>query len=321
MSAGARAPLVGITGVTGFIGGHLVRQALAAGLRVRALRRASSDTGRLEGLGIEWTDGDIRELPTWERFLPGLDAVIHLAASGVTKIDDAFDAVHVNLPSIAHLFRCAAEAGVARIVLAGTCMEYGSTGERNPWQGLREDDPLAPTNAYAAAKAAASMIVAALARDLEREVFLLRPFYAYGPGDPAQRLVPAVIRMAAGGGKIRTTDGRQVRDFVHVDDVARAFLLAARARWPGGKGDHRLRIVNVGTGQATPLWKVIERIAVLCGRDPAEVELGAVPHRPHEMWRLVADVAMAEELLGWRARIPLEEGLAATVADAVGRLR
>jgi nucleoside-diphosphate-sugar epimerase len=160
--------------------------------------------------------------------------------------------------------------------------------------------------------------VAALARDLALEVFLLRPFYAYGPGDPANRLVPAVIRMASGGGPIRTTDGRQVRDFVHVEDVARAFLLAARARWPGGTGDHRMRVVNVGTGRPTPLWKVIERIAVLCRRDPGEIQLGAIPHRANEMWRLVADTALAEEVLGWRPRIGLEEGLAATVAHALG---
>jgi nucleoside-diphosphate-sugar epimerase len=123
--------------------------------------------------------------------------------------------------------------------------------------------------------------------------------------------------MASSGAPIRTTDGRQVRDFVHVDDVARAFLLAARARWPGGTGDHQLRAVNVGTGRATPLWKVVERIAVLCGREPSEIQLGAIPHRGNEMWRLVADPTMAEELLGWRPHVSLEEGLAATVRDAL----
>lgn len=310
--------LVGITGVTGFIGSHLLKLAAAGGAPVRALRRATSHPGPVEGLPAEWVVGDMRRADTWDRFLPGCETVIHLAAAGVTKIDDVFDAVHVNLPALAHLLEAAARHGVRRLVLAGTCMEYGATGDRIGGRGLREDDPLAPLNAYGASKAAATKIVGVLGRDLGLEVFLLRPFYAYGPGDPANRLIPSVVRMALSGAPIRTTGGRQVRDFVHIDDVARAFLLAARVPWPGGADDRDVRVVNVGTGEGTSLSDLVLRLAALCGRRAAEVELGAVPHRRREMWRLVADCRAAGELLGWKAEIGLEEGLEDLVRRARG---
>jgi len=308
-----------VTGATGFIGTHVLRKAVAAGYQVRALCRENSNRRRVEHLPVEWIVGDIATTASWDELLDGADSLVHLAAAGVANLNDAFDAVRTNLPSHLLLFQAAARHGVRRLVLAGSCFEYGRTGDRIGLRGLREDDPLDPMNAYAAAKAAATLLAGPLTRDLGLECFILRPFHTYGEGELATRLIPAVIHACQAGQPVRTTDGRQVRDLVHVGDVAEAFLRAIQADWSQASQEPGTCVINVGTGRGTSIRAAVECLARLCGRDPAEVEFGAIPHRPHEMWRLVADVSAALRVLGWQPTANLESGLAEVVHDLQGR--
>jgi nucleoside-diphosphate-sugar epimerase len=303
--------LVALTGATGFIGRAILPRLGAAGLPVRAL--AHRPEAIPPGHDVEWQVGDIRDEVTWDRLLVGVDVVVHCASAGVFNLRAVAENVQTNLPAFTGLMQAAHRHGVRRVVLAGSSFEYGRTGDAVADRGLRETDPLDPTSVHAATKAAIALLAGPLSDELQVETVLLRPFHVYGPGEPAGRLIPAVIAAALGTGPVRTTDGRQVRDLVHLDDVAGAFVAAATA--PRVRTDEsHLGVFNIATGVATPLAEVIRHLAAVC-RVPAErLQIGAVPHRAREMWRLVADVGRARDVLGWSPRVAWRDGLADLVA-------
>lgn len=305
--------ILAITGGSGFIGSHVVTMALSGGHTVRALYRKPTPPSFPANPRLVWIRGDIASAKSWDELLAGCDALIHLGASGVANLNDAFDAVHTNLPAHAYLLQAAARHGVQRLVVAGSCFEYGRVGERIGNRGLLESDPLDPVNAYAAAKAAATLLLRPLTRDLGLQCFILRPFHIYGSGEMPSRLIPSVIRAALSGSPIRTTDGRQIRDLVHVDDVAEAFLRATTVKW--AQTEPGTCVLNLSSGLQTPLRSVIELLVRGCGRDPSLIEFGAVAHRPHEMWRLVGDPGAAARVLDWRCTVTLREGLEKLIHD------
>lgn len=306
--------LIALTGGTGFIGRHLLRVLLGQGVRVRALHRPASSLPPEFLESIEWVEGNMTDEDSWHRLAAGADVVIHLGAAGVANLRDPIAALDQNLPAYRLLLAAAARQGVRRVIVAGSCFEYGSTGDTLLPDGrLRESDPLAPVNAYAASKAAGTLLLGPLSRDLGLECVVLRPFHTYGEGEPAARLLPFVIESALAGREVATTDGRQIRDLVHVTEVAAAFARAASFAWPlPGPGS---LVLNLGTGEAVSLREVIAALVAHCDRGPELIRFGAVPHRPNEMWRLVADPTAAAEVLGWRSQVSWREGVAAMVAS------
>ena len=296
-----------VTGVTGFIGGNLLLAALGRGWSVRALYRSPARIERFAGLPVDWVLGEMVNPDVWSRLLPGCKAVIHLAASGVADLTDVFAGISVNSVAIAHLLYACRASGVRRVVLAGSCFEYGRTGDRIGERGLRETDPLEPVNPYAGSKAAGTQIAQALAVTLGLEVAILRPFHVYGPLEPSNRLIPYVIRAARAGDVIRTTGGDLWRDLVHVHDVVEAFLLAATTPWP--HGEPGVVVLNVGSGLAIRLRDLITDLVGWCGRDPSAIRFGELAYRPNEVRRYVADPSRCLELLGFRPRVKLREGL------------
>jgi len=303
---------IALTGATGFIGRAILPRLTDAGLNVRAL--AHRPEAVPPGSPAEWQVGDIRDEIVWDRLLLGVDVVIHCASAGISNLRAVDENVQTNLPAFTGLMQGAKRHGVRRVVLAGSSFEYGRTGDAVGGRALCETDALDPTSVHAATKAAIALLAGPLSDELQVETVLLRPFHVYGPGEPAGRLIPCVIAAAVGGGPVRTTDGRQVRDLIHLDDVAAAFVAAATA--PRLRTDESyLSVFNVATGVPTPLADVIHHIGSLCRVTGDRLQMGAVPHRAREMWRLVADVSRARTVLGWTPRVAWRDGL----ADLVGR--
>jgi nucleoside-diphosphate-sugar epimerase len=141
-------------------------------------------------------------------------------------------------------------------------------------------------------------------------VVIVRPFNAYGPGQPQQALIPSAIQAALRGQNFPMTPGEQRRDFIYVDDVVSGFVAAAMA--DSIKGGH----LDLGTGRATSVRHVVQRIFALCGGG-GQPKVGALPYRPGVVWESVANANRTELLSGWRARIELDEGLRATI-EALG---
>jgi len=298
-----------ITGATGFIGSHVARAFVHAGDRVAALVRPASDRARLRDLAaeLEFVPGDLNDLDGVRRTAAALrpELCVHLA----------WYAVPGKYPSALENLECAhatqelalalARGGCRRLVGVGSCAEYDTD-----LGYLSEASPLRPRNLYAATKAATQLTLEQLARRLPIEIAWARLFYQYGPHEPETRLVAAVIRSLLRGERARTTRGEQVRDYLHVTDVAAAVRAVALAGLCG--------VVNVGSGQPVSVAALVGTIARLMGR--AELlELGALPTDPDEPRFVCANNRRLREQTPWAPRYDLEQGLRDTIAWWEGR--
>ena len=285
-----------VTGGAGFIGSHVVEALLARGDEVTVIDDLS--TGKRENVpaGATLVEHDIRQ-----PFEVAADVVFHLAAQADVRVsvaDPAFDA-EVNVLGSVRVLEAARLAG-AQVVFASTGGAIYGECERP----AREDDERHPLSPYGISKLAGEEYLAGYNRLHGTRHVALRYGNVYGPRqDPhGEAGVVAIFFSRLREGKPLTVfgDGRQTRDYVHAEDVARATLLAAAAE--GG-------IFNVGTGLET---SVLE-LARLCGRAAgAEPELVHAPARAGELQRSFLDPGRAERELGFRAEVALEEGLRRT---------
>lgn len=303
MSALPAGTRVLVTGAGGFIASHLIPRLLDAGCRVLAQEpeplagRLAAFAGRIERLDGAWSEP--RTEAAAAQFAPEL--VFNLA--GYTDQSHSRDndrrQFEDHLGIALAVVRACFRSGLRRLVHAATNEEYGN----NPVPH-REDMREMPISAYSAAKAAVTQYLSMLARSEALPAVLVRPFLVYGPGQ-GRGLVHGIGQRALRGEAFDTTEGLQTRDFVYVDDVAAGLLAAATA--PGVEGG----IFNLGTGVETRVRDAVSRIAALAGGTP---RFGALPTRPGEMLRSVADPRRSAEQLGWRAGVSLDEGLRRTLA-------
>jgi len=297
-----------ITGSTGFIGRRLAVQLVEAGAEVWAGVFPGEPAGQVAGLPQEARriSLDVQDAASVRRAVEDAepDVVFHLAAVGVADPGvDPHLALAVNAGGTLHLLEVLKGRDVRRVLLVGTCYEYGA---REAAEGLD------PFNVYAASKVAAWAFGRMYWRAYGLPVVTVRPFQVYGPGQPAHTLVPAAIRAALAGEDLPMTPGMQERDFIYVDDVVAGMRAAAGA--PGIEGQS----LDLGTGQAHTVRQVVGRIWTMTGAR-GQMLPGALPYRPGEVMRLVADAARTARLTGWRARVGLEEGLRRTIEWSKGR--
>jgi nucleoside-diphosphate-sugar epimerase len=293
-----------LTGATGFIGSQVARALVRDGCEVHALVRPGSKLlSRLDDLRgkISVVEGDLtRPDELRARLAPlKLDTCVHMAwyvVPGeylVSPENTRMLAASIDLASIL------ADVGCQRFVGAGTNFEYaGDAGY------LSETSPLAPNSLYAASKVALYEVLTQMAKLRGFGFAWARIFYQYGPFESEKRLVPAVIRPLLGGGEARVTAGEQVRDFLHVEDVASAIAVVTQSRLEGA--------VNIGSGNPITVRDLCLTIADLTG-GRARLALGAIPYRPGDPMFVCAN---AEKLraLGWKPRYDLRSGLESTIA-------
>lgn len=296
-----------VTGATGFIGCRLVRWLVEAQAQVyagaapgEAVERVDALPARAERLIFDLRDAQAVQAAVAES---APQVVVHLAAVGVTDpgVDPGL-ALAVNTGGTLHLLEALKGRDVRRVVLAGTCHEYGA---REAVEGLD------PFNAYAASKVAAWAFGRMYWRAHGLPVAVVRPFQAYGPGQPAHTLIPAAIRAALAGEDFPMTPGEQQRDFIYVDDLVVGILAAAAA--PGIEGDS----LDLGTGRVRTVRQVVERVWAMT-KARGLVLVGALPYRSGAVMCLVADADRTARLTGWRAQVGLDEGLRCTIDWARG---
>jgi nucleoside-diphosphate-sugar epimerase len=289
-----------VTGATGFVGRHALRPLAERGFAVHAV------TGRrpppeLEDLAV-WHRADLLEPGGAERVIDAARPthLLHLAwYAEHGEFWDSLENVRWVEASLHLLLRFAA-AGGERAVVAGTCAEYDWS--RSPLS--EADSPLAPATLYGAAKHGLHVVAAALADRAGFELAWGRIFFVYGPHEDSRRLVASVARALARGERAPSSHGRQLRDFLNVEDLADAFAALAAADVTGA--------VNVAAGTSVSIREVVELLGELSGR-PDLVELGALPARPGDPDELSADVRRLRDEVGWRPRRSLEDGLRATL--------
>jgi UDP-glucose 4-epimerase len=296
-----------VTGGAGFIGSHLVRALLARGDQVRVLDDLSS--GRAEniaGLEVEFVLGDIRDPQVVRHTLRDCELVFHQAAMvGVPdSMVDPLGCYASNVTGSIHVLQAAREQGVRRVVLASSAAVYGQA------EGVVDESmPTLPVSPYGASKLAMEQIAQVYARGYGLETVCLRYFNAYGPrqspDSPYAAVIPTFVRkMLRGEAPAIEGDGKQTRDFVYVEDLVQANLLAAEARDAAGQ------VFNVAGGRRVSIVELGETLRSLLPGIPAS---GHGPEREGDIRHSAADLTRAEQALGYRPRTALKEGLRKTV--------
>jgi nucleoside-diphosphate-sugar epimerase len=289
-----------LTGASGFVGSHAIDPLLRAGHEVHAVSRSPRADGEVRWHSLDLHDRDA-VLDLLARVRPEL--LMHMAWYAEPG---AFWAAEENLDWVGatlRLLRCFRDCGGRRAVLAGTCAEY----EWGPASTLCSElhTPLRPATLYGTAKLATNQVAVAYAREHDLELAWGRIFFLYGPGEQPQRLLPSVARNLLAGRPAPTTNGMQVRDLMHVRDVAGGFVALLDSSVIGS--------VNIASGEGIELRNLIDLVAHASGH-PELLRLGALPQRPGEPEAIVADVERLRREVGFAPSVALQRGVAETVS-------
>jgi dTDP-glucose 4,6-dehydratase len=293
-----------VTGGAGFIGSRFAKRLAAGGDEVVVLDKLSYSGNRanLEGTPVEFVLGDICDSDAVAEAGAGCEAVVNFAAE--THVDrsilGATEFIETDVLGTYVLITWARDAG-ARLVQVSTDEVYGDVPEG---QSSREEDSLRPSSPYSASKAGGDLQVLAAVRTFEIDACVTRGANTYGPNQYPEKLVPLFVTNALDGEPLPVYgDGRQRREWLHVDDHCAAVELVLREGTVG-------EAYNIG-GDEHENISLTERIVELTGADPALVR--HVEDRPGHDRRYSLDDSKLRAL-GWSPQRSLDEGLAETVA-------
>jgi UDP-glucose 4-epimerase len=305
-----------VTGGAGYIGSIVAQQLLEAGHEVVVLDNLSRGHRAAVPEGATFAEVDLLDEESTRRALQdGFDGVMHFAAlalvaESVAHPERYHRGNHVGALNLLDAMR---EAGVRRLVFSSTCAVYGDP-ETVP---MHEDIPAAPVNAYGNSKLAIDRMIGDECRAHGLGAASLRYFNVAGArGDlgedhtPETHLIPLVLRAAAGvsdhvkvfGTDYPTRDGTAVRDYIHVEDLGQAHVMALEAAQRG-----RHAIYNLGTGHGYTVKEVVDAARRVTGKEiPAREE----PRRPGDPPELVASSDRIRDELGWQPEKDLDEMIA-----------
>lgn len=296
-----------VTGASGFIGSHLTRRLVSNGAEVTAVVKYSSviDNVRLSSVwdSIHVVEADLRNRDSLSQVATEWDAVFHLAA--YNHVGDSFTAVSESLECslIATANLLETLPGYGRFVYTSTSEVYGLQDS----VPFREDSLPAPISPYSVGKYAGELYSKMKRHQTGNPIVCVRPFNTFGPYQSEKAVIPELINRCLRGLPVRTTAGEQTREFNYVDNIVDG-LLAAAERTPPLED-----VVNLGSGEEIAIRDLVSKIHELCESTSA-LEIGALPYRPTEIWRMAADNEKAGSLLGWTPKVSFEQGLERTVA-------
>lgn len=305
-----------MTGADGFIGSHLVESLLARGESVTALVWYNSfgHIGWLDQIPRDLRSrltivaGDIRDRHQLGTLVAGSTHIIHLAALvGIPYSYQAADSyIQTNVTGTLNLLQAAQQTGAARVVIVSTSEVYGSA-QQLP---IAENHPRVGQSPYAASKIAAEELAFSFYRSYHLPVTIVRPFNTYGPRQSSRAIIPTIItQILAGQTQLQLGSLTPQRDLLYVKETADGLIAAAQAD-ESGIG----QVINLGTGTSYSVSELVSIISEIAGVQIA-VSTDATRVRPaaSEVDHLLADATKAETLLGWKASIPLRDGLRATI--------
>lgn len=298
-------PIV-VTGAAGFVGANLVRRLLHDGGDVHVLLRPGTRTWRLDSVmpHLDARSVDLEDRDGVDRAIAAIQPqiVFHLATHGAYPSQhDARRIFRTNVEGTINLVEACRRHGFRTFVNAGSSSEYGASE-----QPMCEDAPLRPNSHYAIAKAATTHYCAYRARSENLPIVTLRLFSVYGAWEEPTRLMPTLAMSLLDHRLPPLVSRSTARDFVHVDDVVDAFLLAA------DRPDLAGHVFNVGTGVQHTIEDVVHMALAITGQS-IEPVWNSMPARSWDATHWVADPSKAAARLQFRAALDLRAGLAHTL--------
>jgi nucleoside-diphosphate-sugar epimerase len=302
-----------VTGGAGFIGSHLVDRLLSEDFEVTILDDFSS--GQMQNISFNINSeefhlvrGDVRDIGLAKKAVEDVDAVFHEAAlvDVHLSIQNPILFNDVNLVGTLNLLKASLDSDVKRFIFASSAAVYGDSKPTRK----SENTPCEPISPYAVSKLAAENYVKVFSELYGLETVSLRYFNVYGPRQFAGSSYNAVItafinRLLSGQPPIIHGDGKQTRDFVHVDDVVSANMLALKSKNAVGE------VFVIANGTAISVYELAKRLQKITNTEHlkpifAEPRVGDIRH-------CSADISKAEKLLGFRPKIRLKDGLSSLV--------
>jgi nucleoside-diphosphate-sugar epimerase len=288
-----------VTGATGFIGSHTLSLLLQRGYEVHAV---SSKSAPAVDASVIWHQADLFDQASsarlFERIRP--THLLHLAwyvvPGKLISSDLNFDWVRSSI----ELLKLFQQQGGRRVVMPGSSYEYDwSYGYCHETR-----TPTVPNTVYGACKHALDVMAQAFCRSHQISYAWPRVFFLYGPNEHPDRLVSSVIRSVLEGQEARCSHGRQIRDYLYVQDVADAIVSVLDS---GVEGP-----INIGSGTVVTLRDIVVMIGRMLGREDL-IQLGAIPSRANDAPMVVADIERLTTEVKWQPSYMLEAGLAQTI--------
>jgi len=302
--------LVLVTGGAGFVGSHLTSALVKRGFRVRVLDNLSR--GRIEYIerfiqdgSVEFIDGDIRYPDTVTKCMKDVDYVFHEAAVCINRsLQYPQESLDINLYGSYNVFKIALDHGVKKVIFASSASVYGEP-QQIP---ISEDHPLNPLTPYCVSKISCEYLLRFLARQ-GLKYFILRYFNIYGPRQPTDAYYTSVIllfikNLLHGKPPVILGEGSQTMDFVHVDDVVQANLLAMKSPVTN-------EVVNIGSATQTSILDLAKMLINIMGADVEPI----FQKREILVKKRQADISKARKILGYTPTKDLATGLKELIED------
>lgn len=299
--------LVLVTGASGFVGSHLVKQLISKKSKVITL----SKKGYQPSLKIINEIGSVENFETLNKIVKKykISTIFHLAAQPIVEVGqiNPIATFEVNIKGTWNVLEAARENNIQKVIIASTVHVYGD----NPNVPFKEEYFPQPSRPYETSKACADLLAQSFADTYNLPVEIPRFVNIYGPGDfNFSRLIPKVIKSILTGEKPEVWDIGSVRDFLYIDDAINAYLMLAQKQLAGGK---RLRVFNFGTGKPIKIYDLVLKIIQLANKN-IKVKIENPPEeRFNEIKKQYVSVAKAKRELGWYPKVGLNEGLSKTI--------
>jgi nucleoside-diphosphate-sugar epimerase len=298
-----------VTGGAGFIGSHLTEELVRRGHRVRVAD--SFITGKRQNLahipGVELVEGDLADMSVATRAVAGMEFVLHQAAipSVPRSVKDPITSNRANIDASLNVLVAARDAGVKRVVYAGSSSAYGDT----PTLPKREDMPTKPLSPYALQKLVAEQYCQMFTRLYGLETVTIRYFNVFGPRQDPSSPYSGVISLFStalldGRQPVIYGDGQQTRDFTYIANVVDGVLRACEA--PNASGE----VINVACGTRISLNTLLATMNRIVG---TETQASYRDARAGDVRDSQADITKAKEILGYQPLVDLEAGLRHTL--------
>ena len=289
-----------VTGGAGFIGSHVVRLLLESGYQVVVLDNLSHGFRQNVDKRAKLIVGDIRDSRKTKEALKGIDAVIHMAGLIVVpeSVADPVKYYDNNVLGAVNLLECMRDVGCRKIIFSSSACVYG-TPDKLP---IKEDAAVHPDNPYGATKAAIEVYLQTYHQIFNFDTIIL----PYGPGKmgkPITHAIPNFIKATLAKKPIPLYwKGEQIRDFIYIDDLARAHIDVLKLSG--------FNIFNIGTEKGIKVKDIVEEIFKIVGFRVPIADLGK---RPGDVPANYASSAKLKKAVGWKAKVSLPEGLKRTI--------